>query len=161
MQEGRSPGESQGGPQTGKVGGSLPRCVYRFPALTAIAEDETEAPRYEKVRMHRPEDLADACFTPAPVGGERIERTQRYGGTNECSSIYYPAFSSPRQAAGSPLANDIVKCQLKPLDRSDYNVTFTEEEWDRLQTAFADGVCDFSRPGVGQVPSETWLRHQG
>ena len=60
--------------------------------------------------------------------------------------------------AGGPLTNDVLKCQLKLLDRADYTVEFSDEEWARLERIFEDGVCDWSKPGVGQVPNtDTWL----
>jgi hypothetical protein len=60
--------------------------------------------------------------------------------------------------AGGPLTNDVLKCQLKPLDPADYEVEFSEAEWDRLRSTFASGVCDWSKPGVGQtVAPRTWL----
>ena len=58
---------------------------------------------------------------------------------------------SPRQVAGGPRAEDVLKCQLKPLLRADYAAgTFTDPQWARLQAVFTDGVCDWSKPGVGQ-----------
>jgi MYXO-CTERM domain-containing protein len=59
-------------------------------------------------------------------------------------------------AAGGPLANDVVKCALKPLRKADYKVTFTDAEWTQLQKAFPTGVCDYSKPGVSQAPSVPW-----
>lgn len=60
--------------------------------------------------------------------------------------------ASPRQIAGGPLAENILKCQLKPLAQSDYApVTFTPAQFARLQAAFPGGVCDWSKPGVGQT----------
>ena len=33
----------------------------------------------------------------------------------------------------------------------------SRDRWDRLQAIFATGVCDYSRPGIGQVPiTGTW-----
>jgi Tannase-like family of unknown function (DUF6351) len=62
--------------------------------------------------------------------------------------------SSPRQVAGGPLAENILKCQLKPLNPADYlPVVFSTNQWARLETTFATGVCDWSRPGVGQQPA--------
>jgi len=62
-----------------------------------------------------------------------------------------PKHSSPRQVAGGPLTENILKCQLKPLDASDYlPATFTAAQLARLYAAFPDGVCDWSKPGVGQ-----------
>jgi len=62
--------------------------------------------------------------------------------------------ASPRQVAGGALAENILKCQLKPLSSVDYAAgTFTNAQWARLNAAFPDGVCDWSRPGVGQQPA--------
>jgi hypothetical protein len=59
--------------------------------------------------------------------------------------------ASPRQVAGGALAENILKCQLKPLNPLDYGaVVFTGAQWARLNAAFPDGVCDWSKPGVGQ-----------
>ena len=60
--------------------------------------------------------------------------------------------------AGGPLANHIVKCQLKPIDFSDYAVRFNSSERQRLRRIFPDGVCDWDQPGVGQRPLQgLWL----
>jgi hypothetical protein len=62
-----------------------------------------------------------------------------------------PKHASPRQVAGGPLVENILKCRLKPLNPVDYTpVTFTSAQWARLQAVFADGVCDWSERGVGQ-----------
>jgi hypothetical protein len=60
--------------------------------------------------------------------------------------------------AGAPLANDIVSCQLKPLDRADYGVEFTAAEWSELQAIFPDGVCDWAEGDAqAQGYQGTWL----
>jgi hypothetical protein len=59
--------------------------------------------------------------------------------------------SSPRQVAGGPLTENILKCQLKALNAADYlPATFSATQLARLYAAFPDGVCDWSKPGVGQ-----------
>lgn len=41
--------------------------------------------------------------------------------------------ASPRQVAGGPLAENILKCRLKPLNPVDYApVTFSSAQWARL-----------------------------
>ena len=61
-------------------------------------------------------------------------------------------------AAGESLANNVLKCQLKPLARADYNVTFTDAEWTELERTFRTGVCDWSKSGAGQQPPlSSWL----
>jgi hypothetical protein len=62
--------------------------------------------------------------------------------------------SSPRQVAGGPLTENILKCQLKALNAADYlPATFSAAQLVRLFGAFPDGVCDWSKPGVGQQPA--------
>ncbi len=66
--------------------------------------------------------------------------------------------SSPRQVAGGPLTEDILKCHLKPISTADYlPATFTAEQLVRLYTAFPDGVCDWNKPGVHQQPARSPL----
>jgi hypothetical protein len=60
--------------------------------------------------------------------------------------------ASPRQVAGGSVAENILKCQLKPLNQADYApVIFTAAQFARLQATFASGVCDWTKPGVGQT----------
>jgi hypothetical protein len=54
--------------------------------------------------------------------------------------------------AGAPLTNDIMKCQLKPVNFADYPAAFTAAQQARMKAIFPTGVCDFSKPGVNQVP---------
>jgi hypothetical protein len=60
---------------------------------------------------------------------------------------------SPHQVAGGARAENILKCQLKPLSFSDYSgIVFTAGQQGRLQAVFPTGVCDWTLPGVGQQP---------
>jgi hypothetical protein len=70
------------------------------------------------------------------------------------------AYGTPRQGADGPLAEDVMKCRLKPMRREDYPVIFTPIQWQRLQRAFPDGVCDYTRPGVDQRGAIPWLTYQ-
>ncbi len=129
--------------------------------LDAIA-DEDELPDEDDVEgwqellgRTRPDGLTDDCITP---DGERIAADDVYDGDNACTEAY-PIHGDPRTAAGAPRRNDIVKCALQPADPTLYEgVTFTDEQAARLEAVFPDGVCDYSKPGIGQVPLEgTWL----
>ena len=63
--------------------------------------------------------------------------------------------------AGESIATDKQKCQLKPLQRSDYYpIQFTAEEWAQLEKALPTGVCDFSKPGVSQTGTVPWQTYQ-
>jgi len=123
--------------------------------LTALAEDTSSDTPDVKLRRARPADLVDACWTREELP-QKIAETLAYQ-SGRCDEIY-PSYSYPRGVAGSPISGDIIKCQLRPIDRSEYEVSFTDEEMLRLNAIFAGGVCDWSKPGVGQQAlSGTWL----
>ena len=120
--------------------------------LVNLEADKSSDPQPVKIARARPADLVDACWTKS---GEKIAERQNYENDGRCGELY-PAFPVPRLVAGAPLANDIVKCHLKPIDFGDYEVEFTAAERARLERIFPAGVCDWSKPGVEQQPSETW-----
>ena len=123
--------------------------------LTNLKNDKSDDPVREKVIRAKPADLQDACYS---VTEERIVEEQTFSG-GECHKLY-PTFPSPRMVAGGPVTNDILKCQLKPVDMSDYKLPFTTEEKARLAAIFPEGVCDLRKPGVNQVPLKgTWLSY--
>lgn len=125
--------------------------------LTNISEDKSNDSQITKVRTGKPADLVDACWTRDPVPQKVIEK-QVYG-SGRCEQIY-PSASFPRGVAGAPIAADVIKCQLKPIDPNDYEVRFTADEMARLKEMFPDGVCDWSKPGVdARALAGTWLSY--
>jgi hypothetical protein len=116
--------------------------------VAEIQDDDRAVPHAQKVRDNRPADLTDHC--------EYANGAERPGGPGDCPELvrYYDA---PTQVAGEGPRNDILKCQLKPLRREDYKVTFTDAEWATLQKTFPTGVCDWSKPGVGMTATVPWL----
>src|SRR5216683_977008 len=107
-----------------------------------------------KVIRNKPAWLRDTCWDPNGVA--HVEPFT-IDGPSECNPIF-PINSTVRIKAGGPIAGDILKCQLKPIDYRDYTVIFTEQERARLQAIFSRGVCDWSRRGVGQRPIDgVWL----
>jgi hypothetical protein len=77
------------------------------------------------------------------------------------SPLVETRFATPRVVAGEEITTDNQECQLKALSRSAYYpVSFSEEQWTALEHAFPTGVCDFTRPGVGQQPTIPWQTYQ-
>ncbi|MGH3443283.1 MAG: DUF6351 family protein, partial [Nitriliruptorales bacterium] len=76
--------------------------------------------------------------------------------TSTCRAAF-PYFARPRIGAGGPPSHDVIRCALKPLDPDDYEVEFGDAQWERLEAAFPDGVCDFTKPADGRQPSVPWL----
>jgi hypothetical protein len=76
-----------------------------------------------------------------------------------CETELATRYGTPREVAGSDRFNDILKCQLKPLTRDADGVTFSDDQFSRLQKVFPDGVCDWSKPGVGQQASIPFLKY--
>lgn len=109
----------------------------------------------DKVVRNKPAGANDACWD---ASGKRIDEAASNDPKAACN-VLYPRFSNPRIQAGAPLAGDIVKCQLKPVNPADYAVSIQGADLARLQTIFRQGVCDWSKPGVGQQPLRgTYLR---
>ena len=114
--------------------------------LDSIAADPAP-PSTDKVVRNRPAEAADACWD---ANGNKIVEPASFSGRGKCNTLY-PVHGEPRLASGAPLTNDVLKCQLKPIQYSDYKVTFTGAQKARMATVFPSGVCDFTRPGVEQV----------
>ena len=119
--------------------------------LTALKADTGNAAIEQKVRSARPlsgaHDTRDFCLLP-----EDAAQTTKIFDAAACdANPFLKPSLSPRQVAGGPRAEDVLKCQLKPLVQSDYPVaSLSAGQFARLQAVFPGGVCDWSKPGVGQ-----------
>ena len=121
--------------------------------LTSLSKDPSAA-SIEKLRRARPADLVDACWSKDETPQKVVEKHQYRAG--RCNELY-PAFSFPRGVAGAPIANDVIKCQLRGVSPGAYKVALTSSEMARLRTIFPEGICDWTRPGVEQQPlTGTW-----
>src|SRR3954454_2055283 len=119
--------------------------------LSAIETDRSAAPLAEKIARDRPGDVHDICN----VAGQ-----DDLGGRETCNALA-PTGQGTRSAAGGPFATDVIDCALKPLRRSDYYpVQFSDEHWASLRKTFPRGVCDWSKPGLGQEPTVPWQTYQ-
>lgn len=119
--------------------------------MTRLESDKGTGPLPKRVARARPEDLVDACYVDDGRGA--ISETDA-----ETCATAYPYGESPRGAAGGPLTNDVLKCRLKPIKRSDYHTAFGDAQWSRLRAVFRNGACDWSKRGVSQRPPVgTWL----
>lgn len=123
--------------------------------LTAIANDDSGADAASKAVNNKPADLQEGCWDNTVEPRKWIAQKLTAANAGRCGELY-PAYATPRLVAGEPLANNIVKCQLKPVAASDYKVEFTPEESARLGKAFPEGVCDWSKPDVYEGYLGTW-----
>jgi uncharacterized tannase-like protein DUF6351 len=102
----------------------------------------------DKVVRNKPAEAVDAYWDGA---GKKFAETATFDGTGGFNTMY-PVHSEPRLVAGAPLTNDVLKCQLKPINYADYKMTFTGAQTLRMAAIFQSGVCDFGKLGVEQVP---------
>ena len=109
----------------------------------------------EKVVRYKPAEATDAYW-------EGMTR-HNAPATTDPDSAYnkaFPLHSEVRLVAGAPWTDDVFKCQLKPIRMTNYKVAFSAGQQARLKRLFPAGVCDFSKPGVGQVKfGGVWRRY--
>jgi hypothetical protein len=111
--------------------------------LTNLKTDASNRRIEDKVRSAKPAGVADFCL----VG------TNKVADLSTCATLEprYKVSASPRQVAGGALSENILKCQLKPLNSADYSpVVLSSAQLGRLNAVFPGGVCDWSERGVGQ-----------
>jgi len=119
--------------------------------LAAIEKDGRDIPLSRKVIEDKPEAVADRCTDGA--GAEAPPAT--------CDATVQ-SYSTPRIEAGMPLADDTIKCDLQPLERSRYApLTLTDDQWAKLKQTYPKGVCDYSKPGPDRTPTVPWLTYEG
>jgi len=123
--------------------------------LDNVVNDTSAGTLAEKIVRDKPAGLSDGCWA---IDGERIVEHATYSEPGRCNNMY-PSYRDPQLAAGAPLTDDVLKCALKPIARSDYSQPLNTDQWQRLRAAFPTGVCDYSAPGVGHaVTQTTWQR---
>lgn len=111
------------------------------------------ADTHREVVEAKPEGLEDSCWEPGRLdtaeefASKRIVEQVRHD-AGRCHELY-PTFASPRIVAGGPLASDVITCRTTQARRRDYPA-MRDTDWQRLLAVFADGVCDYDRPGVDE-----------
>ena len=117
--------------------------------LAAVEKDPRDIALAKKIIEDKPADLGDRCTNGA---GQDIPA--------EACDATVQSYSDPQIEAGMPLTDDVARCNLKPLRREDYPVTFTDAQWADLVKTFPQGVCDYSKPGEGRAPTTPWQTYQ-
>ena len=116
--------------------------------LSSMKSDTKSADLVARIVANKPSAATDLCNLPTNDPTVTIRVTDMA----LCSNVpMLTPHTSPRQVAGGPTAENILKCQLKPINAADYSpMVLSEAQLNRLKAVFPDGVCDFSKPGVGQ-----------
>ena len=123
--------------------------------LANVEADTSDRTLEEKIRSGKPLTAIDRCLSTA--GTTDAEVAANIPLDSPACPVKYQG--SPRQAAGGPLSENILKCRTKPLDFAspDYaGVAFTADQQARLAAVFPTGVCDWTKRGVSQVPARGW-----
>jgi hypothetical protein len=109
--------------------------------LSALFADRAHRQNGNRVAETKPVGAVDTCYIDG--GAVTSQKTCRKS---------YPYYSKPRLVAGAPMTDDVLKCQLRPLNRADYPADLTPTQFAMLQRVFPQGVCDYSLLGVAQAP---------
>jgi Tannase-like family of unknown function (DUF6351) len=121
--------------------------------MEAIAADTASGTARAKAIRNKP--TTDGCYNAA---GTFVAEAQTFSSQpNSSCNTLLPSYGASQLVAGGPISAGILKCQLKPVTAADYGtVAFTLAEATRLNAIFPNGVCDWTKPGVGQVPVVTY-----
>jgi uncharacterized tannase-like protein DUF6351 len=120
--------------------------------LAALKADTGGTTLQQKIVADKPTEGFDFCYLSNDAKFQRKV-------TDQVQCDLDPGLrphSSPRQVAGGPITEDILKCQLKPFNPDDYPRVQVDPDTTlitRLAAVFPDGVCDWTKPGVGQQPA--------
>jgi uncharacterized tannase-like protein DUF6351 len=125
--------------------------------LAAVEADRRAGSLAQKIIRDRPGDIKDRC---SQIEGMEMVSIPGVGRVCQLKDVQ-TRYGTPHTVAGEPVSTDQNKCTLKPHRRSDYYpVEFTDEQWQRLRTAFPTGVCDWTRAGVSQQNTIPWQTYQ-
>ena len=98
------------------------------------------------MRSARPADTFEFCLLSTDAA-----QTSKVTDKATCDADpFLKMSSSPRQAAGGPLAENVLKCRLRAIDPMEYGGRLSAVQLTRLRAVLSSGVCDWTKPGVGQ-----------
>jgi hypothetical protein len=118
--------------------------------LAAVEADKRNVPLARKIIEDRPADVTDRCTDGA---GQAMP-------SDYCDNVVQ-SYTTARIEAGMPFTDDVIKCNLKPLQRSSYfPIQFTAAQWAKLEAAFPTGVCDYAQWGVDRTPTVGWMTYK-
>ncbi|WP_372865057.1 DUF6351 family protein [Spongiibacter sp.] len=123
--------------------------------LAAIEADPSAAPLAARIVANKPADIHDQCSDG--LGHKVADEVC----VEQLRTPY--AYGTPRTVAGADHYATNYDCRLRPFSRSDdYGpLPLSEAQWLALETLFADGVCDYSQPGLGEeTKTASWLSYQ-
>lgn len=124
--------------------------------VAAIEKDKSNLAMDKKVVANKPADMQDRCILSTGVAavGEACVEALR--------PLY--AYGTPRTQAGEQKFSDNFDCFLKPYDPvKEYGALVNlilPDQLNQLKEVFKDGVCDYSKPPKGLVPTQTWLTYR-
>ena len=124
--------------------------------MEAYKSDSSADEQRAKVIRAKPRAGVDGCYDramPPSFIAEALVFSSKP--VSKCTELY-PVYSNVRHEAGGPLAANVLKCQLKPVDARDYPASMSLVDLARVKQIFPSGVCDWTKPGVNQVPVTTW-----
>jgi hypothetical protein len=125
--------------------------------LAGVEADRGTGSLAAKIIRDRPGDVNDRC---SQLEGLEMVSIPGLGPVCELKDVQ-TRYGTPRTVAGEGVETDNNKCTLKPLRRLDYYpITFTDSQWQRLQSAFPAGVCDWGVTGVSQADTIPWQTYQ-
>ena len=119
--------------------------------LTRVERDDRDISFARKIVEDRPKSVTHRC-----TDGAGEEMPEEY-----CNEVVQ-SYSTARIEAGMPFSDDVAKCHLKPLTPAHFfPVTFSNDQWEVLESTFRRGICDYSKPSVAFHETVPWMTYEG
>jgi hypothetical protein len=126
--------------------------------VAGIVGDASDATIEQKILTHKPVQAFDFCYLTSDT-----TFTTKVTDFAVCDADpFLRPHTSPRQVAGGPLTENILKCQLKPLDPAEYSpATLSASQLDRCKRCFPAACATGASPARGRCPAISPLDFSG
>ena len=121
-----------------------------WPTEALLADGPLAGRRRRRTGRRTPRAQKIVADRPAPTVRADPRAPRRPSACRELATRY----GTPREVAGGDRSNDILKCRLKPLAARGLRAARSDATTSSrgCKKVFPGGVCDWTKPGVGQQP---------
>ncbi|HTN34388.1 MAG TPA: DUF6351 family protein, partial [Marinobacter sp.] len=112
----------------------------------------------KSIADNKPDSAKDACYNTDGTliaAGDTVWNGILDSETAGACTEMFETYTTSRMVAGGPIEGSVFKCSLKSVatalsDNTYGRIVFTDDEKQRLNEIFQEGVCDYTQPDQGR-----------